>query len=234
MANILIVSGSYFPNATANTAVVREFEKELIKHGHSVCYAIERHDIFTPKQTEQNGIQVYHTDRGIDLFYKTCENLKTVNMPQPLKFMFKTGLVFIKSVLNLYAKIFYGSQRAFSEKCYLKEYANTIKKIVDKKDIDTVISVSVPFLSHKAVLKYLNLTTDKKIKWITYMIDSYSQKPNADNKSLKIKEELEIIEKSDLTIFLSTLKKEYSKEPFAKYISKIRFLDLNVYHHYSE
>lgn len=231
MANVLIVSGSYFPNATANAVCVKEFEKKLIEQGHNVYYAIKRHNLETRKYTQQDGIEIYHIDRAIDEFYSECEKLKTVNLPQPLCLMYRVGLTMIKTVMHLYSRAVYGSQRAFSEKCYLEEYAKIINEIVLEKKIDVIISVSMPFLSHKAVLRYLEIKkgSENKPKWMAYMIDAYSKKAGADGVEEKEKEEIEVIDKADRTMMLSILREDYSKEPFDKYYNKIEFVRLPLF-----
>jgi len=230
MANVLIVSGSYFPHATANAVCAKEFENILKRKGHKVYYAIRSHDIDTPRITEQDGVQIYHIEESVGEFYGTCEKLKKVSMPQPLRGMFRTALLLIRLIMHLYSGLFFGTQRKFAEKSYLKEYAKTIKYIVEEKNIDVIISVSMPFLSHKAVLAYLGkCKKEKRPKWIAYMIDAYSQKVGADNVNEKIKDEMIVLNKADKTILLSVLQSGYNKAPFDKYKEKMEYMLLPLF-----
>ncbi len=226
MANILVISGSYYPYATANAACMKEFEKKLIAEGHTVTYAIRQHDIDTGEHTKQGDVEIYHIPRSVDNFYSTCEKLKKQPLPQPLKGMFRFGLLLIKAVMRVYTKLFFGLQRNYAEQNYLKEYSERIADIVDQKHIDVIISVSMPFLSHKAVMCYLDRPDAKRVKWVAYMIDAYSRKYATDDKKAKECEELEVMRRADRILMLSVLEKDYSDEAFRGYTNKMQFLPL--------
>lgn len=225
MANILIVSGSYFPYASANAICMKEFEKALVERGDRVVYAIKKHDIDTPEITMEGDIKIYHVGRNVDLFFAECEKIKRMDLPQPIDVLFRSSLIGIKVVSTLYSKLKYGTLRKLAENKYLECYENTISKIVETEGIDTIISVSMPFLSHKAVMRYVEKSEKRDIKWIAYMIDAYSQKYGVNDEE-KIKEELEVMRLADKIIFLSVLKESYEKEPFSTYRDKFSFIPL--------
>lgn len=224
MANVLIVSGSYFPYASANAVCMKEFERAMVARGDRVVYAIRKHDIDTPDMTTEGDIKIYHVARTVDLFFANCEKLKKLALPQPIAALFRLSLLGIKAVSTVYAKLRFGSLRALAETVYLDKYAAAIAKIVEEEAIDTVISVSMPFLSHKAVLRYLDTKTARAVKWVAYMIDAYSQ--NGVNNPTAVNEELDVMRRADRVIFLSVLKESYSGAPFNEYENKFAFVPL--------
>lgn len=233
MSNILIVSGSYFPYASANAICMKEFERAMTARGDKVVYAIRKHDIDTPEITYSGDIKIYHVERTIDMFFFTAEKLKSLRLPLMIRALTGISLGVIKVCSHLYAKIRYGSLRKYAEELYLKQYAETIAHIIESENIDTVISVSMPFLSHKAVLRCKKRYPDIRIKWIAYMIDAYSQKfGNSDPN--KIIEEKEVIESADRTIMLSVLRSSYDIDIFREQRTKISYLPLPLlnFNHY--
>ena len=232
MANILIVSGSYFPHATANAVCMKQYEKALIKEGHRVFYAVKRFDFSMDDVTVEDGIEVYHVGNSVEEFYKVCSRLQQIGLPKPLGFLFRSSLLMIKAFMKAYTKLFYGSQRRYSLEKYIDRYAAKINDIVIKENIDAIISVSMPFLSNSAVLKYKEkYQKDRNIKWIAYMIDAYSQKYGVTGKEQedKVKEETEMLKKADSVLMLNVLRSDYEKEPFKKYFDKINFAYLPLF-----
>ena len=62
---------------------------------------------------------------------------------------------------------------------YINQYAERIASIIENENIDVIMSVSMPFDSHKAALKAINkLKSEQKKtpKWIAYCIDAYWSK----------------------------------------------------------
>lgn len=233
MANVLIVSGSYFPYASANAVCMKEFERAMVARGDRVVYAIRKHDIDTPDVTCDGDIKIYHVARTVDLFFAACEKLKNLALPQPIKALFRLSLLGIKAVSKVYAKLRFGSLRGLAETAYLDKYAAAIAKIVEEEAIDTIISVSMPFLSHKAVLRYLDTKSARTVKWVAYMIDAYSQKYGVDDPTA-VKEELDVMRRADRVVFLSVLKDSYSGAPFNEYASKFAFVPLPLLDFFSE
>ncbi len=223
MANVLVISGSYYPYATANAACMKEFEKSLIESGHTVTYLIKQHDLEDREFSLEDGVEIYHVPNKVNKFYKKIEGNKKKGL------FYKIYYLFIKVIFKIYATLFYGSTRNFSIKTYLKLYAKKIKELVKEKEIELIISVSVPFLSHQAVLEYLKTDKKSQVKWLVYVIDAYSQKINISNVNAKIKEEYKIFDRADKLLFLSVLKNDYTKGEFIKYLDKMSFLPIPTF-----
>lgn len=214
MANILFVSGSYFPYATANAVCAKKFEDALKKQGHQVLYCNRKHDLYEPDTHTVDGTEIHTVGKNSDLFFQTVEKLKTLELPGVMRRSFAQSLklyrllVKIRQIGKSKAEV-----RRIAREQYLKSYAKAIAALVREKRIDLIVSVSMPFDSHAAVLRAMDLLSgESKPKWIAYCIDAYWSKAGVPEKEIPEmkKEELSVFCACDRVLFLDTIEKDYS------------------------
>ena len=164
MANILVVSGSYFPYASANAVCMKKFEDALKDRGHNVIYAIKKRDISQPEKERINDCDVYHIPKTSDLFFQTIKKLRELKLPGKMNKAFELSFKFFRLINKIFAKFSRKDMHKEANELYWNDYAKKIKEIIDSEKIDLVISISVPFDSHIAVLRAFNMMKSEQSK----------------------------------------------------------------------
>ncbi len=236
MSNVLVVSGSYFPYATANTVCMKKFEDALKDNGHIVIYCNRKHDLYEPDFHNEQGTNIYTVGKNSDLFFQTIENLKKIKLPNKMHESFELsmkGYRIFQKIKNFGKSKEYLRKQAREE--YLLTYANKIREIILERKIDLVISVSMPFDSHCAVFMAMqslkNSLSQVIPKWIAYCIDAYWSKAGIPQKDIPVmkKEELEIFNACDRILFLDTIEKDYAGKEYDELRSKFISLPLPLF-----
>ena len=240
MSNVLVVSGSYFPYATANAVCMKKFEDSLKNNGYTVIYCNRKHDLYEPDFHNVQGTDIYTVGKNSDLFFQTIEELKKLKLPNGMHGSFEIamkGYRLLQKIRNVGKDK--ESLRREARHEYLSAYADKIRELIIDRKIDLVISVSMPFDSHCTVLKAmqsLKNSSGKHVpKWIVYCIDAYWSKagiPEQDIPSMKA-EELEIFKACDRILFLDTIEKDYAGKEYdgirSKFVSlPLPLFDLNI------
>lgn len=235
MANVLIISGSYFPYATANAVCVKKFEVVLKSHGHKVIYCNRKHDLYEPDYHIYEGTELYTVGKNSDLFFQTIQKLNGLSLPNNMQGCFALSNRIFRILMKLRNIGKNKSRlRETASDFYINQYAERIASIIEKENIDVIMSVSMPFDSHKAALKAINkLKSEQKKtpKWIAYCIDAYSNNEGTREQEKRIKEieEVFIFEQCDRVIFLEPLKKDYETDIFNTVKDKFCFLPLPTF-----
>ena len=178
MAKILIISGSYFPYATANAVCMKKFEDTLREQGHKIIYCNRKHDLYEPDFHVVDGTEIYTVGKNSDLFFQTVERLRGLPLPNGMQQAFQWAMKGFQVLMKLKNLGKGKSQiRSVARDEYLSSYAKKIQELIEKENIDLIISVSMPFDSHCAVLRALkDWRTAKRPKWLAYCIDAYWSK----------------------------------------------------------
>lgn len=235
MANILIVSGSYFPHATANAVCVKKFEDILKAKGHNVIYCNRKHDLSEPDYHVYEGTELYTIGKNSDLFYQTIDKLNSLDLPNGMRSCFNLAYKGFRAAMKF--KNWGKNTRSLRRDAinhYLDRYSDSIVSLIEKEKIDIVMSVSMPFLSHLAVLnamKKLNIRELARPKWIAYSIDAYWSKAGIESKDIPTMkaEEKEIFSACDMILFLDTIKADYNSAEYDFCREKIQSLPLPLF-----
>lgn len=235
MANVLIISGSYFPYATANAVCVKKFEDVLKSHGHKVIYCNRKHDLYEPDYHIYEGTELYTVGKNSDLFFQTIHKLNGLSLPNNMQGCFALSNRIFRILMKLRNIGKNKSRlRETASDFYINQYAGRIASIIEKENIDVIMSVSMPFDSHKAALKAINkLKSEQKKtpKWIAYCIDAYWSKagiPKIDIPQKK-QEEKEVFTSCDMILLLDTLLNDFASKDFDYCRSKFKPLPLPLF-----
>ena len=229
MANILIVSGSYFPYASANAVCVKKFEDALKARGHKVIYAIKKRNISQPDKEVINDCDIYYVAKTSDLFFQTIKQLRGMKLPGKMNKAFEMSFSVFRVLNKAFSVMLRKDMHNEASEAYWNDYAKVLKSIIEEDHIDLVVSVSVPFDSHIAVLRAFNMIEEsKRPKWMTYCIDAYSTKINItpEDAARKKKQEDEIYSVCDNILYLDVVEQNYMTEDFADYHHKMSALPL--------
>ena len=233
MAEILIVSGSYFPNATANAVCAKKLEDALKARGHNVYCCIRKHDLYQEDRYMLDGTEITTVGKNSDLFYQSVEKLKSLDLPNGMNGAFAlsmrsfSALMKLRNIEKNKARI-----RRDARKHYLLSYASKIADLVCEHNIDLILSVSMPFDSHAAVREAMDmLNEDRRPAWIAYCIDAYWSKAGVSDKDIPEfkKEEKEIFDRCDRILFLDTITKDYDGSEYDLYREKMASLPLPLF-----
>lgn len=235
MANILIVSGSYFPHATANAVCVKKFEDILKAQGHNVIYCNRKHDLYEPDYHIYEGTELYTVGKNSDLFYQTMDKLRSLDLPVGMNFCLDQAYTVFRVAMKI--KNWGKHSDDLRDKAirhYLDRYSDVIVSLVENRKIDIIMSVSMPFLSHKAVLETMKKMRLKGLglpKWIAYSIDAYWSKAGikvSDIPEMKA-EEMEVFNACDTILFLDTIEKDYKANEYDGVRAKMTSLPLPIF-----
>lgn len=235
MATILFVSGSYFPYATANAVCVKKFEDVLREKGHRVIYCNRKHDLYEPDYYYYEGTELYTVGKNSDLFFQSLQRLGQLTLPNHMKGCFtvsyKAFRMFMK-IINF--GVSSADLRIKASKLYLDHYSDRIVTICKQENVDLIMSVSMPFDSHKAVLQAMQKLKGRNMrqpKWITYCIDAYWSKVGINHAEVlrKKAEENAVFKESDMILLLETIANDFSSKEFDFCRSKIQQLPLPLF-----
>lgn len=232
MANILFVSGSYYPHATANAVCAKKLEDKLREKGHRIIYCNRKHDIYEDDHYFYNDTVLYTVGKNSDLFYQTIQKLQSLELPNKMGICFKAAFSFFRLLYRLINITKNTVQlRDSASDSYICMYVERIQDLIEKHNIDLVISVSMPFSSHAAVKKALAGNLAKKPYWIAYSIDAYWSKAvvaESERPFLK-EEERQIFEVCDSILFLDTIENDYKESYYDSYRHKMSSLPLPLF-----
>lgn len=235
MATILFVSGSYFPYATANAVCVKKFEDELRENGHRVIYCNRKHDLYEPDYHYYEGTELYTVGKNSDLFFQTFQQLGQLSLPNHMQGCFSLSCKAFRMFMKLrnFGKNSANLRDEASE-LYIEQYSDKIVSIIQLENVDLVMSVSMPFDSHKAVLKSMQKLKDKNSrqpKWIAYCIDAYWSKAGINQAEVPKKkvEEIAVFKACDMILLLETIANDFSSKEFDFCRSKIQQLPLPLF-----
>lgn len=235
MATILFVSGSYFPYATANAVCVKKFEDVLREKGHRVIYCNRKHDLYEPDYHCYEGTELYTVGKNSDLFFQTFQRLGQLTLPNHMQGCFSLSYKAFRMFMKFrnFGKSSADLRKEASE-LYLDQYSDRIVSIIEQEDVDMVMSVSMPFDSHKAVLKAIHKLKNQNLrqpKWIAYCIDAYWSKAgiNQAEAPQKKAEENAIFKACDMILLLETIANDFSSTEFDFCRSKMQQLPLPLF-----
>ena len=235
MSTILIVSGSYFPYATANAVCAKKFEDILKSEGHRVIYCNRKHDLYDPDFQVKDGTEIYTVGKNSDLFFQTVQRLGTLDLPNYMHSCFAWSNRCFRLLMKL-CNIGTSSLnlRKKATEHYIDRYAQEIVNIVEREEVDMIMSVSMPFDSHKAVKCAISILGNRGVrlpKWIVYCIDAYWSKAGIPTPEVPIKqaEEKEIFEVCDMILFLDTITIDYVSSEYDFCRKKMHSLPLPLF-----
>lgn len=235
MATILFVSGSYFPYATANAVCAKKFEDVLRENGHRVVYCNRKHDLYEPDYHCYEGTELYTVGKNSDLFFQTFQRLGQLELPNRMQRCFSLSYKVFRMFMKL--KNFGKSSadlRNEASELYIEQYSDRIVSIIERDNVDLVMSVSMPFDSHKAVLKAMQKLEARNLnkpKWIAYCIDAYWSKAGINQVEVPRKKEEEnaVFKASDMILLLETIANDFSSKEFDFCRNKMEQLPLPLF-----
>ena len=233
MANILIVSGSYFPNATANAVCVKKFEDALKSKKHKIFYCNRKNNLYEPDFYTYEGTELFTVGKNSDLFFQTITVLNNLELPGKMSEDFSKAVLFYRILSGIH-KIGKNKKQIRQEarEQYLKSYGTRIAQLVQEKSIDLILSVSMPFDSHMAVLEAMDkLSTKRRPRWIAYCIDVYWSKDGTsiDDITRMKEEEARVFRSCDQILFLDVVEKDYCGREFDAVRNKMQTLPLPLF-----
>lgn len=235
MATILFVSGSYFPHATANAVCTKKFEDVLRDHGYRVIYCNRKHDLYDPDHYHFEGTELYTVGKNSDLFFQTFQHIDKLALPNHMHRCFSLSYKAFRMLMKIrnFGKSSADLRKQASE-LYIDQYSDRIVSIIQQEKVDMVMSVSMPFDSHNAVLKAMHKLTKRNInrpKWVAYCIDAYWSKAGINPSEIlwKKAEEKEVFKACDMILFLDTISNDFSSKDFDWCRSKIHDLPLPLF-----
>ena len=201
--NIVVLSTSFSPLRSPVTNTFYPYLLELIKDGHDIdviCPLTSNNPRHLP--TERINIH-YITNLWNSLRILCCEkigNHRNLN--------FWTCILYLIRIYGVIITPFCYPTRHRWRK---QEYILTIKELIEKKNIDVLISLSGLPCAHLAALKIKK--EHPEIEWITYTLDPFTYFPPLYNyvpwknlrKKKNYRKELEIYNTSDYNIFSEEL-----------------------------
>ena len=233
MANILIVSGSYFPNATANAVCVKKFEDALKSKKHKTLYCNRKNNLYEPDFYIYEGTELFTVGKNSDLFFQTITVLSNLNLPGKMSEDFSKAIFFYRILSGIHK---FGKNkkqiRQEAREHYLKSYGTRIAQLVRDKSIDLILSVSMPFDSHMAVLEAMDkLSTKRRPRWIAYCIDAYWSKDgmSIDDIPRMKEEEARVFRSCDQILLLDVIERDYCGSEFDIVRNKIQTLPLPLF-----
>ena len=165
--HIVVLTGYYFPNLSASAGCIKPYLLELAKE-HTV-------EVVCPLSDNHNDVKV--VSEGIAINFVN-------SLPNKLLSYIKTNQE--KGQKPLWTKILFNFYRAMRylkscvsikpyETSLINEYVKKLDEVNKQNSIDVVISVTFPFYTHVAALKFKE--AHRQIMWITYTTDplAYSE-----------------------------------------------------------
>lgn len=222
MKNILIMSGTYYPDSMATIGITQRLAESLVSKGYHVCvYTVRYCNHKNPGYPkEHNGVQIFDTaDFSVTLTKKFKNKDYAVEIRRKTVKRLKKLLKKDKLTNYLHYKL-YRKQR----ENFLGEIeAEKIEQLLNEQKIDTVISVALPFVVHRyaSIIKKRN----PNVKWIPVSFDpyAYDEVTNAHQKEACILEEEEVLSYADRIMFLTQFEKDYVDSPLKE---KIEYFEL--------
>ena len=159
--HIIAITGSFYPNIMAPSACVKPYLIELAKE-HEVEVVCPVSDSRFNETVEQEWLRIHYVSNRLnDIFVKANANLHNNRKRLQSKF----SLNYVRVVKLLQEELFPSLYDSSMVNAYLKK----LKQINREHKIDVIISVTNPFLTHVAALKYKE--QNPQVKWLTYTTD---------------------------------------------------------------
>lgn len=175
--NILIIIYDYYPNPSANTLCVQKIINELVNNNYNIHVLCVKSNLKSKGLEIINNITVHRIFNMYDYF-----NRKILSL---------TKFSIIKRIIHKIFRIFF----YFNIEGYLSKFYNfkTFKyacKIIDNNKVNKLITVSLPFITHKLGMK-LKLKY-KNIDWTAYELDPFTYNYILENKMRNKRSKVEI------------------------------------------
>lgn len=165
--HIVVLTGSYYPYLMPPAACIKPYLDELAKE-HTV-------DVVAPS-TDSKYTGVYNYD-GVTIHYiNSLSNRILTNIDEGIS---KSRISFAYKLMKIFYRgmrfIKYTLGNAPYETSLIEPYVRKIKTINQQNKIDVLISVTFPYYTHVAALKFNKEVPN--IKWVTYSTDplAYSE-----------------------------------------------------------
>lgn len=222
MMKILIVLGTYFPNASANGICVRQIVKELELTGIEVTILSNRNKV-KDSPDYVDGTQVYSVKSAWN--HRATDKIEKVNNPKIRKLLSN-----ILKMLNKINYIVFFSTWPLTSPMTTFRYYRKAKKLHKEKKFDGLISVYSPI--NAVVSGFLMKNKFKDLKFMQYYLDSISGGiPPAGMNSKWLRErgykwEKILFCRADNIYMMESHKSIYTSEKYLRYKNKIVFVDI--------
>jgi len=226
MKKLLIVCETYYPDSRATIRITQRIAEELCKKGIEI-YAVPLKRFAADKKypKEHSGVLILSTEDYADSLQKNVRlnSIKKIK-DMVLKLLYAEKHFMMKEPENaplaekwnrLIQKL-----RDYQRTCWytpVLEYAQNaenallISQILREKQIDSILSVSLPFWLHTVSQKVVKLNSEKNIKWVPVCFDpyGYDQTINRKIQSIRIKEEHKVFKDAQKVLMLSQSREDY-------------------------
>lgn len=166
MKNIVCILGLYYPNPSPNGYCVKKIIYELKK----------KYNVTVISQNMENTQSFLNID-GVDVYFLTnwrslLRNFSTFRYSHSEnlinKILFKTMLTITRIIRGLLAVYKWPT----SERWFIKKALNKLNELNEKKEIDILITISLPYEAHICGLEFKK--KNKNVKWLTYTLDQFA------------------------------------------------------------
>ena len=187
MKNILLLTDAYFPNSRATIAIVQRIAEGLAKRGNKVT-------VFTNKDGAENPI--HH--QGVDILYMENEYQKSNN-------------ILNKIVSKIYDFWYARKYKMNYEYGILYKHSLSVKRIIKERNINCLISVSLPVTYH--ICARMALSANDGVEWLPICFDpfAYSQEISLEEQRKRAKLEVQEFSKAQRVFILEESKNDYEK-----------------------
>ncbi len=222
----LFVIHSYFPYEDANTNCLMPIVNKLKEDNEVIILANGQKSRYSQPSIE-NEIQVYRYKKRFDtkVLSFLVKGRKHIKSSQ----LFYNWLIRIICWLLLMLSFPYIAfyRYAYKTKIYTDEYVcmQYIKKIINEKGINILITISAPSYPHYSALSLAKSKYSKKrgIKWLAYFMDpdaTYMMVP-PENRLPKVMQEKQIYQYTDLILLPPEMYKENITNEFQEFVHKM-------------
>ena len=159
--HIVALTGSFYPNLMAPSACVKPYLLELAKE-HEVEVVCPVSDSRFKETVEKEGLRIHYVSNRLnDRFVTANANLRENRN----RLLSKVALYYVRIVKFLQEEL----SPCLYDSSMVEAYLNELKRINHEHKIDVIISVTYPFLTHVAALKYKEL--NRHVNWLSYTTD---------------------------------------------------------------
>lgn len=218
MKNILMIAGTYYPDSMATIGITQRIAEEFAKMEYKTfVYTVRYCGHKNPGYPEKhNGVIIYDTDDFAVWDLKRKEKLeKRRRILKHFCINRVDNIVYKKLKKVIYENPY--------ERMMAEIEAEKIEHIIKEKNIDTIISIALPFVIHKyaSVVKRRN----DFLKWIPISFDpyAYDEVTNIHRKKECIQEEISTFKNADRIMFPVQFCDDYKESEFREKICFYQF-----------
>lgn len=166
MKHIVFILGSFYPTPSANGICSKKIIDEIKKNNKVsvVCKSIDN----GPQYIQSDGVDIYFVNNLRNKLWNYAIKKNSNDRNKILKLFYKF-FIFLLRVIRLLCSMFFWPS---SEKWFISKGLKELEKINSIKEIDAVVSVSLPYEAHVCAQRYKKHHPD--IKWITYTLDPFT------------------------------------------------------------